>query len=209
MAAPNYERFFSPEEYLALEREAEYKSEYIDGQIVAMSGVSREHSLINHNISRVLGNQLLEGPCEVHASDMRVRVAPTRLAKAATRTKRRGLYTYPDIVVVCGDVQCEDDHVDTLLNPTLIIEILSPSTETYDRGAKFEHYRQLPSLLEYVLVAQDHAHIEHYVRENGGWLLTEADDLDAVLELPSINCDLPLTEVYRRVEFPVEAADIE
>src|SRR5205085_7762105 len=113
MAAPAHERSFTPEEYLAYEREATYKSEYIAGQIVAMSGVSREHSLINGNILRVLSSQLLDRPCEVHASDMRVRITATFLAKISTKGKRRSLYMYPDIVAVCGHLQFEDENVDT------------------------------------------------------------------------------------------------
>lgn len=189
MAATVREPSLTPEEYLAHEREVEYKSEYIAGQVVAMSGVSREHSLINSNLIRVLSSQLLDQPCEVHASDMRVKVSA------------RGMYTYPDIAVVCGDAQYEDDQVDTLLNPTLIVEVLSPSTEAYDRGAKFGYYRQLPSLQEYLLVAQDQMLVEHFVREEGGWLLTETRDPGAVVRLPSIGCEAQLAEIYRKIVF--------
>jgi Uma2 family endonuclease len=195
MAAPVRQRYSTPEEYLAHEREAAYKSEYIAGQVVAMSGVSREHSLINGNLFRVLSSQLLDRPCEVHASDMRVKVSA------------RGLYTYPDIAVVCGDTQYEDDQVDTLLNPTLIVEVLSPSTEAYDRGVKFGYYRQLPSLREYLLVAQDRMLVEHFVREDDGWLLTETTDPGAVVRLPSINCEVPLAEIYRKIVFSVDSMD--
>src|SRR2546428_721678 len=201
MAAPVHERLFTPEEYLALEREAEYKSEYIAGQVVAMSGVSREHSLINGNLVRVLSSQLLDRPCEVHASDMRVKVG--------AKVNARSLYTYPDIAVVCGDAQFEDDQVDPLLNPTLIIEVLSPSTEAYDRGAKFGYYRRLPSLREYMLVAQDKMLVEHFVREDDGWLLTETTDPDAVVRLPSIGCEVPLAEVYRKIVFPTDLTGAE
>src|SRR5438270_3295621 len=117
------------------------------------------------------------------------------------------MYTYPDIAVVCGDAQFEDDQVDTLLNPTLIVEVLSPSTEAYDRGAKFGYYRQLPSLREYLLVAQDQMLLEHFVREDDGWLLTETTGPDAVVHLPSINCAVALAEVYRKVVFPVDSID--
>src|SRR5438552_3260089 len=119
MAALAHQSYYTPEEYLALERKAQYKSEYIAGQIVAMSGVSREHSLINTNLLRVLSSQLLDRPCEVHASDMRVKVG--------AKVSARSLYTYPDIAVVCGDAEFEDDQVDTLLNPRVIVEVLSPS----------------------------------------------------------------------------------
>ncbi|HMA34345.1 MAG TPA: Uma2 family endonuclease, partial [Chloroflexia bacterium] len=129
MAAPIRPHSYTPAEYLAYERQADYKSEYLAGQIVAMSGVSWEHSLINTNLLRVLSTQLLDRPCTAHASDLRVKV------------QAQGMYTYPDIVVVCGEPQFEDAQVDTLLNPTLIVEVLSPSTEAYDRGAKFGYYR--------------------------------------------------------------------
>ena len=110
-----------------------------------------------------------------------------------------GFYTYPDVIVVCGEPQFEDAEVDTLLNPTLIIEILSKSTEDYDRGTKFLHYRALPSLREYILIAQNQIHVEHYLRQNDAWLLTETDRRDDVVELPSVGARLPLAEVYDRV----------
>ena len=201
MAIPVPDGYYTPEEYLALEREAEYKSEYIAGQVVAMSGVSREHSLINGNLFRVLSSQLLDRPCEVHASDMRVKVG--------AKVNARSLYTYPDIAVVRGDVQFDDDQVDTLLNPTLIIEVLSPSTEAYDRGVKFGYYRRLASLREYMLVAQDKMLVEHFVREDDGWLLTETTDPAAVVRLPSIGCEVPLAEVYRKIVFPTDLAGAE
>jgi Uma2 family endonuclease len=187
MAAPSHPRHYTAEEYLALERQAPYKSEYVAGQIVAMSGASRAHSLITGNLFRVLSGQLLDRPCEAHASDLRVKVSA------------RGLYTYPDIVVVCGDAQFEDAAVDTLLNPTLIVEVLSPSTEAYDRGAKFGYYRQAPSLREYVLIAQDRMLVEQYVRADAGWLLTETSDPAARVEFPAIGCAAPLSEIYRKV----------
>jgi Uma2 family endonuclease len=187
MAAPSHPRHYTAEEYLALERQAPYKSEYVAGQIVAMSGASRAHSLITGNLFRVLSGQLLDRPCEAHASDLRVKVSA------------RGLYTYPDIVVVCGDAQFEDAAVDTLLNPTLIVEVLSPSTEAYDRGAKFGYYRQAPSLREYVLIAQDRMLVEQYVRADAGWLLTATSDPAARVEFPAIGCAAPLSEIYRKV----------
>jgi Uma2 family endonuclease len=203
MAAPVHQRYFTPEEYLAHEREAAYKSEYIAGQVVAMSGVSREHSLINGNLFRVLSSQLLDRPCEIHASDMRVKVS----ARVSAKISARGMYTYPDIAVVCGEAQFEDDQVDSLLNPTLIVEVLSPSTEAYDRGVKFGYYRQLPSLREYLLVAQDHMLVEHFVREDDGWLLTETTEIDAVVRLPSISCEVPVAEIYRKIVFSVDSID--
>ena len=190
MAAPLSQHRCTPEEYLAYERQAEYKSEYIAGQIIAMAGAGRKHNLITGNLFRMIGNQLLGRPCEVYMSEMRVKVSA------------QGMYTYPDLVAICGDGQFEGAQQDTLLNPTLIIEVLSPSTALYDRKAKFGYYRQLPSLQEYVLVAQDQQLVEHFVRAEGGWLLTEPAE-PAVLHLPSIGCTVPMDEVYRKVSLPL------
>lgn len=180
----------SPQEYLRLERQSEYKSEYVNGQIFAMTGASRNHNLITTNISRELSLQLKGQPCEVYAVDMRVKVRAT------------GLYTYPDVAVVCGEPQFEDDFVDTLLNPTLLIEVLSPSTERYDRIAKSSYYRTIDSLAEHLLVAQDEVRIEQYFRQpDGQWSLMEYLALDKSAQLTSINCSLLLSEVYDRITF--------
>ncbi len=187
MSAVLAEKLYSAEEYLALERAAEYKSEYADGLIYAMTGVSWEHSLIASNLSRILGNQLLDRPCEIHIADMRVKAA---LARS---------YRYPDIAVVCGKPEFEDGHFDTLLNPTLLVEILSPSTEASDRGRKFAEYRGIPSLLEYLLVSQELPRIERYARQAEGWLLTVVEGFDATVKLDAIGCALDLREVYRKV----------
>lgn len=186
---------FTPEEYLALEREADYKSEYLSGEIFAITrwvpGASYRHNLIVANVVIGLGGQLQGGPCRVVASDLRVRVNAT------------GLYTYPDAIVICGEARFGDDHRDTLLNPAVVIEVLSSSTEAYDRGEKFAHYRRLESLQDYVLIAQDRHRIEHYARhQNQQWLLTEAGDLAHALPLTSIGCDLALREVYDQVTLP-------
>lgn len=178
---------YTAEEYIARERSALYKSEFHDGQIYAMTGASREHNLIAVNIAGELRDQLKKRPCEAYINDMRVKAAEARS------------YHYPDIAVVCGAPQFEDAHVDTLLNPTVLIEVLSPSTEAYDRGGKFTHYRKIPSLREYLLVAQDQPSIEHYVRHEDGWILTEAAGLDASVPLDSIACVLSLREVYDKV----------
>jgi Uma2 family endonuclease len=180
----------SPHDYLALERQAKWKSEYMDGEMVAMAGASRNHALIVTNLTRELSTQLLQRPCEVYSSDLRVRVPAT------------GLYTYPDVVVVCAEPRFEDEHADTLLNPTVILEVLSPTTEAYDRGKKLESYRTLGSLQEYVLAAQDGPRIDHYARQGDGqWLLTAAEGLDAVVLLPSIGCELTLAGIYAKVSF--------
>ena len=177
----------TPEEYVARERQAETKSEFVGGCLVAMSGASRLHNLVVVNVVGALHEQLRERPCELFASDMRVKVAET------------GDYTYPDVVVACDDIQFEDAELDTLLTPTVIIEVLSPSTEGHDRGKKFAAYRQLRTLQEYVLVAQDHPSVEHYARQGDQWVLTAVTDIEATVHLPAIDCQLRLRDIYRRV----------
>lgn len=180
--------YVTPEEYLALERKAEYKSEYLHGEIFAMTGASRKHNLISINTSSSLNHQLRGRPCEVYVSDMRVKVAAS------------GLYTYPDVVVVCREPQFEDDYLDTLLNPTVLFEILSKSTERYDRIAKSGYYRTLESLTEHLLIAQDEVHVEHYVKQaDGQWSLSDLRSLDAAIELESIGCTVALRDVYDKV----------
>ena len=167
------------EQYLEMERASEEKHEYLDGEIYLMSGASANHNLIVGTLLGILYNQLRQRPCVYFPSDMRVKVSNT------------GLYTYTDISVVCEPPQLESDPQDTLLNPTLMVEVLSPSTESYDRGKKFQHYRALKSLHEYLLISQDSARIERHLRQpNNEWLLTDAAGLDAMLELPSIQCTL-------------------
>ena len=179
----------TPEQYLSWEREATTKSEYFNGHIYAMAGASRAHNLIAGNVFGELRFQLRGRSCEAYINDMRVKVSPT------------GLYTYPDVAVVCDEPRFEGAHLDTLLNPTALVEVLSPSTEAYDRGDKFGHYRRLDSLQEYILVAQDRVRVEHYLRQGEQWLLTELSDIEDVLHLSSIGCDLPLREIYAKVEF--------
>lgn len=177
-------------EYLAIERKAETKHEFYHGEMFAMAGASRAHNRISLNIASCLNNQLGERGCEVFMSDMRVQVNAT------------DLYTYPDVVATCERPCFADDNSDTLLNPQVIIEVLSPSTESYDRGKKFEHYRQLESLQEYLLVAQDRQHIDRFIKQaDGRWALDEAREPDGVLALESVDAQLPLSEVYARVEF--------
>lgn len=178
----------TPQEYLAIERAAEFKSEYFRGEMFAMSGASRGHNLITLNIAAGLVQQMRGRPCEVYSSDMRVKVSAT------------GLYTYPGVVVVCGEPRFEDTHVDTLLNPTLIVEVLSASTAAYDRGQKFAHYRGIESLTEYVLVAQDERRVEHFAKQSDRqWLQTVVESPEAEIELASIQCALRLREIYDRV----------
>jgi Uma2 family endonuclease len=180
--------YVSPEEYLRLERQAEYKSEYLNGEIFAMSGASHKHNLVAGNIFGELRQQLKGRQCEAYMSDMRVKVTAT------------GLYTYPDVIVVCGEPKFEDEYVDTLLNPSLLVEVLSQSTERYDRIAKSSYYRTLESLTEHLLVAQDEVRLEQYVKQaNGQWLLFEYESLDQIVDLNSISCSLALGDVYDKV----------
>lgn len=179
---------FTPEQYLAAERESAYKSEYIDGEIVEMVGASEPHNLIVTNVVAELGVQFRGRQCKVYASDMRVDVRDS------------GLYAYPDVVALCGEPILTDDEQDNLRNPTVIIEVLSKSTEAYDRGKKFMKYRRIESLMEYVLIAQDRYHVEHYVRQqHGGWLLSESTTLGDEIYLSSIDCHLMLSVIYDKV----------
>ena len=188
-AIPNSELRMTPTEYLSFEREAEIKHEYIDGHVYAMSGGSANHSLIAFATGFALFNKIRSRDCKVYNSDMKVKVT----AK---------LYTYPDVTIVCGQPQFEKGDDQTLLNPTVIIEILSPSTEKYDRGEKFARYRQLASLQEYLMIAQDKMGIEQYVRQpNNTWVLATVEQADQILELPSLGCTLSVADVYAQVTF--------
>ena len=178
---------YTPAEYLALERKATLKSEYLNGEIFAMSGASLAHTRITADILTELNNQLRGGECEVISNDMRVRTGP------------QGAYFYPDIVVFCGEPQVEDNVFDTLLNPILVIEVLSPSTEAFDRGEKFRHYQELASLQEYILVSQDRVRVEHFRLTKTQWVQTEFRTREDVLRLDSIGCELPLADIYKRV----------
>lgn len=185
---------FTPQEYLALERKSETRNEYYNGEIFAMAGASREHNLTVANLLRDIGNQLEDRPCESYPSDMRVFIEAT------------GLYTYPDVSVVCGEPRFQDREVDTLLNPTVIVEVLSPSTEAYDRGDKFRHYRRIDSLREFVLISQDRMMVERYTRQGKDWVLSDRTDPDQVLKLVSIGCQIPLDRIYAKIKFPEPGA---
>lgn len=183
----------APEEYLAIERQSEYRSEYFAGEMFAMVGASEAHNIISVNLTAEFHTRLRGGPCRTYANDMRVRVTAT------------GLYTYPDLVVVCGERVFDDDESDTLLNPTLIIEVLSRTTEAYDRGRKFDHYASIPSLQEYVLVAQDHPGVQQYQRvPDGSWRFMSCNQLDATANLAAINVSLSLSDIYDGVRFGAE-----
>jgi Uma2 family endonuclease len=182
--------YIRPEQYLAIERAAELKSEYFDGEMFAMSGGTLDHATVKDNLTILLGTQLRNRPCRTASSDLRVQTDPN------------GPYFYPDIVVFCGKPPLADQHRDMLTDATLIIEVLSPSTERYDRTFKFEHYRRLPSLKDYIVIAQDSVHIEHKTRlGDGTWSVVATSDPDAVIQLPSIECSIHVAGVYDRVEF--------
>jgi Uma2 family endonuclease len=180
----------SPEEYLALERRADHKSEFFQGEMFAMSRATYGHSLISTNIGGELGSRLRGTECTGLIANMRVATSET------------GLYTYPDIAVVCGQPKFRDQKFDTLLNPVLLVEVLSPSTQNYDRGLKFEMYRTIPTLRDYILVAQDRIHVEHHSRQlDDRWLLWETNDAMATVVLNSLGISLPLSEIYAGAGF--------
>lgn len=184
-----HQTLITPQEYLALEREAEYKSEYYKGEVFAFAGASLQHNLIAANVLATVHSQLRGGPCTVFSSDMRITIPRTRH------------YTYADVVVVCGPPQLDDDFKDNLLNPTVIIKVLSPSTERYDRGKKFESYQRIASLMEYVLAAQDIPRVEQFLRQpDGRWLYSETSG-EGLVTLTSVNCELSLSDIYDKVEF--------
>lgn len=182
------EIYLSPGEYLAIERQAEYKSEYVDGVMYAMAGASERHNLITANVIITIGVQLRKTPCKVYPSDMKVCLPDSRK------------FFYPDISVVCGETRFADKERDVLLNPLLVVKVLSESTAAYDRGKKFQSYQQIESLQEFLLIAQDEFVVEHYARQpDGKWLYTKATGLEAALSLPSLRCEIALRDVYDKV----------
>ena len=188
----------TPQEYLVRERQASFKSEFYQGEIFAMEGGSPNHSLIAANFVREAGNALKDKPCAVFNSDLRVQVQST------------GLYTYPDATIVCGELEFDDEQRDTVINPTVIIEVLSDSTEKYDRGKKSNHYRQIASLKELVLISQDRPNIERFTRQpNGDWMFHEERELSADFELKSIGISIAISELYRNVKFEPSEDDAE
>ena len=189
MTAIAVQTHLTSEEYLAWERKAPFKNEYLDGQILAMSAASRAHNLITGNVFNGLYNQLVSRDCEVYTGEMRVKANPITS------------YFYPDVAVVCDKLYFEDDTFDTLLNPTVVVEVLSPSTAAYDKGEKFESYKQIVSLQEYILVSQDKVKVESHFRLGMQWNTIECQDLADVLPLTSIHCELPLSQIYRRVQW--------
>lgn len=188
------------DDYLAFERTADERHEYLDGSVYAMAGESPDHGRICMNLGARLTLQLDGSDCEAFSKDVKVRCGPMPRAQRS----RQGLFAYPDLLVVCGPLAFHDEAREVLLNPTVIMEVLSPSTEKFDRGEKFQRYRTwLPTLQDYVLIAQDQPLIEHYHREdNEGWLLRTVRGLDAHLHLDSIHCTVALSDIYSRVVFP-------
>ncbi|MCB0253365.1 MAG: Uma2 family endonuclease [Anaerolineae bacterium] len=187
--------YVTPQEYLDYERQAETKSEYYNGEIYALASASPRHTVIAANIIVSFGVQFKGRSCTVHTGDLRVKVSPT------------GLYTYPDVVVVCDKLRFDDARKDTLLNPTLIVEVLSESTEAYDRTGKFEHYRTLESLTDYLLVSQEKAWIEHRARQSDiKWLTGYYMGLETIVPLPAIDCELRLADVYDKIDWPDESS---
>jgi Uma2 family endonuclease len=197
-------RLFSIDAYLALERTEEERHEYLDGCVYAMAGESPDHGRICMNLAVSLGTQLRGTPCEAFAKDTKVRCGPT----PRPGQSMQGLFAYPDLVVVCGALQFHDQARDVLLNPTVIVEVLSPSTEAFDRGEKFRRYRTwLPTLTDYVLVAQDCPLVDHYHRqEDGTWVLRALEGLQACIHLETISCTVLLADVYERIVFPTTPA---
>jgi Uma2 family endonuclease len=187
------ESHYTIEEYLARERVAPHKSEFYRGQIFAMSGGTPRHNTISVNLLASLRGRLRGTPCRPYNSDQRIRIPAN------------GLSTYPDVSVVCGELQLDAQDRDAIVNPRVMFEVLSKSSESYDRGKKFDLYRQLETLREYILVAQDESQVERFVRqEDGSWLLTVFKGLEVVLELTSLACVLPLSEIYEDVKFGPE-----
>jgi Uma2 family endonuclease len=178
----------TPEQYLEIERAAEFRSEYYDGRMVMMSGAPPNHVLITTNFIGELTRLLRKRPCRVYGVDLRFRISPD-------------FYTYPDIAVVCGDLQFSDARKDSVVNPVLLIEVLSPSTERHDRGFKSKNYRAVKSVEEYAFVSQTEPLVEIYRRHRDAWLLTESAGLKSKCQFESVNCEVSLGEIYAKVDF--------
>jgi len=193
---------YTAEDYLALERQSDERHQYVDGQLYAMAGESPAHSAICFNLIAILGTQLRGTRCRGYSPNMKIRSGPLQ------RDQHSGMFSYADVTVVCGEPRFHDEHRDVLLNPTVLVEVLSPGTEVFDRGEKFRRYRtHLESLSDYVLVSQDQPFVERFLRQPAGqWLYSSVEGLDASLSLESIDCRLPLVEVYERVSFAAEGA---
>jgi Uma2 family endonuclease len=199
MATPQSRIYFTEEEYLAIERASEERHEYIDGRIFAMAGESDQHGEICVNLIGELRSQLKGKPCRTRAQNTKVRSGP----EPKPSQNPEGFYSYPDVLVVCGERKFHDNFRDVLLNPSVIIEVLSQPSEAFDRGEKFRRYRTwLLTLTDYILILQDRPMIEHYRRQSKGqWILSTLSGLDAALKIESIGCSLKLSDVYDGVQF--------
>lgn len=194
MATPKrlLEHKYTPEEYLALERVSDTKHEYLDGEIYAMAGASPKHNQICFNTIVTVGIQIRGTSCIGYTSDQKI------------RTDLMDLFSYPDLTIVCGEPVFHDEHQDVILNPTVIIEVLSPRMENCDRNIKLERYQNIRSLSDYILISQNRACVEHYVRQKGKrqWLFTIETNPAAEIKIASIKCNLKLADIYDRVKFP-------
>lgn len=199
MGAPKLKPRQTVDEYLAMERAAEERHEYLDGEVIALAGESDAHGDASVNVVASLATQLKGKPCRVRTKETKVRSGPIPMSGQS----KRGLFSYPDILVVCGELEHHDSHRDVILNPKVIIEILSESTEAFDRGAKFERYQKHnPTLTDYILISQDKPQVEHFRRKSDGeWAYRLQSGLKARVEIKSIRCTLKLADVYDRVEF--------
>jgi Uma2 family endonuclease len=190
MSLPQTSRRLTEAEYLEIERAAEFKSEFFDGEMFAMAGGTPQHSLIATNLAAEFQFRLKNHSCTAYNADLRIKIEPTNLL------------TYPDLSVICGPLQFAAGTDDTVVNPTVLVEVLSNSTEAYDRGRKFEQYRQILSLREYLLVSQNEPRIEQFIRQSDGrWLLNETLGLEKKLELPSLKITISLSEIFAKVNF--------
>jgi Uma2 family endonuclease len=205
MGLPKPKPILTVDEYLAMERASEVRHEYLDGAIFAMAGESGEHGDITVNIIITLGSQLKGTPCRARTKDTKVRSGPLKNSRQNTS----GLFSYPDIVVVCGEPEYHDAHTDVILNPTAIMEVLSPKTEAFDRGDKFMRYQTWNTTLkDYLLVSQDQPLIDHFSRQDdGSWSHNQIAGLEARVAIPSIQCTLQLADVYDRIAFGKESRE--
>jgi len=185
---------FTEEQYLAIEESSEERHEFFEGEMFAMSGGTAAHARLQTDIVAELASRVDHRSCEAFGPDMRIQIQAT------------GLYTYPDASVICGGTRFADASQTSVLNPTVVVEVLSPSTESYDRGKKFQHYRQIESLRDYVLISQNEVLVEHYTRQaDGTWTLRDHARRDDELKLDTIGISIPLTAIYRRVEFEAQS----
>lgn len=182
-------KFITPEEYLAREAQAEYKSEFHDGQILAMSGGSVNHNQIAGNVYTNLRQLLSQRSCRVFMNDVRLHI------------NQSGLYTYPDVMVVCGKIEFAPNRDDTVMNPVVLVEVWSESAQAYDRGRKFAFYRQIPSLKEYVMIDQTQPYVEHYRREGRFGVFEALETIDAILTIPALECEMPLAAMCEKIEW--------